>query len=213
MIVSIKGRIVQRLKESIVVSVQNMGYEIFLPKTVYDRLATGVEETEVELITYHYLHADHTRSIPVLIGFLHGMEKEFFEQFITVSGIGPRAAMRALDKPISQIAAAINEGDIYFLKSLPGIGPQKAKQIVAQLQGKMSRFGLINDAASPARSPMQEQDVLKEEALEALKKLQYRRTEALSMIERALKANPHVKTIEELLNEIYIQRKHAAVQP
>jgi len=54
---------------------------------------------------------------------------------------------------------------------------------------------------------------LKEEALEALKKLQYRRTEALPMIERALKANPHVKTIEELLNEIYIQRKHAVVQP
>jgi len=56
----------------------------------------------------------------VLIGFLNDIEKDFFQIFITVSGIGPRAALKALNKPISQIAKAIDEGDLVFLRFLTG---------------------------------------------------------------------------------------------
>jgi len=214
MIASIKGTISQRLKDSVLLAVQNMSYEVFLPRTVSERIDSSVNENgEIEFITYHYLQVDQSRGIPVLIGFLNSYEKDFFELFITVSGIGPKAAVRALDKSISQIATAINEGDVTFLKSLPGIGPQRARQIVAHLQGKMARFGLINDQV--ARS-MTEEPVayraLKEEAVEVLKKLQYKRPEALAMIERALKENPQIDSIELLLNEIYTQKTHGTVR-
>lgn len=214
MIASIKGTISQRLKDSVVLAVQNLSYEVFLPRTVSERIDGSLQENgEIEFITYHYLQVDQSRSVPVLIGFLNSYEKDFFELFITVSGIGPKAAIRALDKPISQIATAINEGDFAFLKSLPGIGPQRARQIVAQLQGKMARFGLIND--KPVQSLSGEPGIhraLKEEAVEVLRRLQYKRPEALAMIERALKENPQVDSIELLLNEIYTQKTHGTVR-
>lgn len=213
MIARIRGKIVQQTKESVLVSVQNICYEVFLPRTVIERLANAAEEQpEIEFITYHYVHTDQSRGIPVIIGFLNAFEKDFFELFITVSGIGPKAALRALDKPISQIAIAINDGDMQFLRSLPGIGPQRARQVIAQLQGKMARFGLINDAeekkAAVGRDVPHE---LKEEALEVLKKLQYRRAEAAAMVEKALKENSQLRTVEEVLNEIYRQRRHGTV--
>jgi Holliday junction DNA helicase RuvA len=104
----------------------------------------------ITMLTYHYHQVEQSKSVPILIGFLSQVEKDFFEIFITVSGIGPRAALRALNRPISSIARAIDEGDLGFLKSLPGIGEQRAKEIVAKLQNKVGRFGLIRDH-QPAR--------------------------------------------------------------
>lgn len=212
MIARIRGKIVQRTKESVLVDVQNICYEVFLPRTVIERLENTVDEKEIELITYHYVHTDQSRGIPVIIGFLNAFEKDFFELFITVSGIGPKAALRALDKPISQIATAINDSDVQFLRSLPGIGPQRARQIIAQLQGKIARFGLINDAAEKTTDAGREiPHELREEVLEVLKKLQYRRPEALAMVEKALKENDQLRTVEEVLNEIYRQRRHGTI--
>src|SRR4029077_4236465 len=89
---------------------------------------------------------DPSKSIPILIGFSNRIEKEFFERFITVSGVGPKAAVKALKPPIPDIAEAIDAGDLPFLKSLPGIGEQRAKEIIAKLQGKMGKFSLMHGA-------------------------------------------------------------------
>ncbi|MFA6385037.1 MAG: helix-hairpin-helix domain-containing protein, partial [Candidatus Omnitrophota bacterium] len=123
---------------------------------------------------------------------------------ITVSGIGPRAAVRALNKPISAIARAIDEGDIVFLKTLPGIGQQRAKEIVAKLQNKVGKFGLIQDGA--AKQPAQETS-FEQESLAVLMQLGYKKPEAVLMMNKAREINPSISSTEELLNEVYRQRK------
>ena len=143
----------------------------------------------------------------MLVGFLNEIEKDFFLEFTKVSGIGPRAAVKALSLPISDIVRAIDRGDTGFLKTLPGIGLQRAKEIVAKLQGKVAKFGLIQDRPTTAHQPMTKQtEDFKEEVLAVLLQLQYKRQEALQMIESALGRSSHVKTAEDLLNEIYKQR-------
>ena len=93
------------------------------------------------LLTIHY-HATQNQPRPVLIGFTSELDKEFFEKLITVKDVGPLVAARALAAPVGEIAAAIARQDEAYLRRLPGIGPQKAKNIVAQLSGKVAKFAL-----------------------------------------------------------------------
>jgi len=205
MITSICGKITERRSQSVVLENNGISYEVFIPsisKARLDELLTP--DGQLKLITYHYHHIEPSRSIPVLIGFLSEVEKDFFEIFITVSGIGPKAALRALNMPISSIAAAIDRADITALKSLPGIGPQRAKEIIAKLQGKIGRFGLIQDSCAGIQ--LDEQKGLIEQATEVLMQLQYKKHEAKEMAQEALKKDPEIKTVEELLNIVYKQR-------
>jgi Holliday junction DNA helicase RuvA len=206
MIARISGKICEIRESAILLENQGICYEIFLPSITMARLEKHVTpEGSVSLITYHYHQTEPSRSIPVLIGFLSEIEKEFFEEFIKVSGIGPKAALRAINAPISDIARAIDEADAGFLRSLPGIGPQRAREIVAKLQGKVGRFGLIQDSGT---KPSGAQKDLIEAGTAVLTQLQYKKHEAKNMIEEALKIKPNVKDIEELLNIVYKQRSH-----
>jgi len=206
MISRISGKIVQRLEDSIILEVNGIAYEILIPGAVMNCLDNYIgPDSSISLVTYHYFHSEPSRSFPCLIGFLNEVEKEFFEKIITVSGIGPKAACRALEKPISQIARAIDIGDISFLKSLPGIGEQRAKEIIAKLQGKVGKFGLIKDDTG-AQPRYKGKEDIEAEAMAVLLQLQYKKTEALSMIHEALNRNPDIKTSEDLLNEVYKQR-------
>jgi len=177
-----------------------------VPASVLSRIDEQIDEQgNIHLIIYHYLQMDPSRGFPVLIGFTNEIERDFFEQFITVSGIGPRAAVRAINRPISEIARAIDVGDQEFLRTLPGIGTQRAKEIIAKLQGKVGKFGLIQDTeVAPAKektsAPWQE------EALAVLLQLQYKKQEALDMIKKALERSPGINATEDLLNEIYKQK-------
>jgi Holliday junction DNA helicase RuvA len=206
MISRICGKVKRIGEDYLLVEVSGICYEVLVPPTVLRALhEIQMQDGTVELVTYHYLHSDPSRSIPVLIGFLNELEREFFERFITVSGIGPKAAVKALAVPISRIARAIDEADYTFLKSLPGIGPQRAKQIIAKLQGKVSRFGLIQD-----KPPSDEHRIVadfKTEAIEILLQLQYRKYEAEEMVKAALLHNPGVTSAEELLNQVYKQKQ------
>jgi Holliday junction DNA helicase RuvA len=163
------------------------------------------QDSVVNLITFHYHQIEPSRSTPVLIGFLNEIEKEFFERFITVSGVGPKAALRALSLPISTIAQAIDNGDTALLKSLPGIGEQRAREIIAKLQGKVGKFGLIQDGQVVMGVSKLDGNI-KDEALEVLLQLQYSRLEAKAMIDKAIQRNPQLKSAEELLNEVYKQK-------
>ncbi len=205
MIVRLKGRLIEKDGQSLVVDVQGLHYEVFVPASVLARIHQHLDaQGNVDLITYHYFQIDPAKGVPVLIGFLNDLEKDFFLQFITVSGIGPRAAIKALNKPISEITRAIDENDVSFLKTLPGIGTQRAKEIVAKLQGKVGRFGLLKD--QDIERPSSEPPDWQKEALAVLLQLQYKRPEALDMIERALKRSHDIQTAEDLLNEIYKQK-------
>jgi len=152
MISQITGTIESISENTLVVGTSGLSYEVSIPTAImrsFDgRLA---KDAKISLITYHYYQTDPSKSIPILIGFSNKIEKDFFEKFITVSGVGPKAAVRALSMPIPDIAQAIDGGDVGYLKSLPGIGEQRAKEIVAKLQGKMGKFGLMQGASGPAQ--------------------------------------------------------------
>jgi Holliday junction DNA helicase RuvA len=206
MISRISGKVVEKGLNYLTLDMGGICYEVLIPSAVMQRIEENIAgDGKISLITYHYHQIEPSKSIPVLIGFLSDIEKDFFQTFITVSGIGPRAALKALNKPISQIAQAIDDADLGFLKSLPGIGEQRAKEIVAKLQNKVGRFGLIQDGKAKAHSPKNKD--IAEEALLVMMQLEYKKPEAQSMLKRALEDFPEIQTTEQLLNIVYKQKK------
>jgi Holliday junction DNA helicase RuvA len=206
MIARISGKVIEKGTNYLLIDVNGISYKVFIPMTVMQRLDENMtDDARVNLVTYHYFQVEPSKGTPILIGFLNEVEREFFEAFITVSGIGPRAALKALNKPISLVAQAIDEADINFLQSLPGIGQQRAKEIVAKLQNKVGKFGLIQD--DKIKEQKTKTKDIEEEALAVLAQLEYKKSEASVMIKKALERNPNLQTTEELLNEVYKQRK------
>ncbi len=199
MIGRIRGRLVKRLEDKIFIDVGGVCYEIYVPKTVSIKL-NGELNKEVDIVIYHYLHIDKNKALPVLIGFMDELERDFFISFISVSGIGPKAALRAFDRPIPLIAKAIEEADTGFLMGLAGIGKQKARQIVAHLQGKVGRFALIKE--KPLEVKIEDKEII-DEAKKILKRLQYSSREIETMIKKALSVSERIDSVEDLLNEIY----------
>src|SRR5262249_20575589 len=149
MIASLRGPLRARLEDRVILEAAGVGYEVFTPPVTQEALAkTQVGEgdagDEVSLAV-HY-HATQNQPRPVLIGFTSDLDKEFFEKLITVKDVGPMVAARALALPVGELAAAIARQDEKFLRGLPGVGPQKAKNMVAQLQNKVAKFALAPDS-------------------------------------------------------------------
>src|SRR5215210_5074477 len=97
---------------------------------------------------------------PRLIGFLRPEDKRFFEKFITVKGIGPKTALRALTVPVGEIAQAIESKETRFLVGLDGIGKRTAELIVAELSGKVKDFatGYGGLTVAPVRNRWSEEE-------------------------------------------------------
>lgn len=213
MIASLTGRLRRRLEDRIVLETGGMGYEVLLPPIVQRQLDDltadeGDKASELKLVTHYHATRDQPR--PVLIGFTAELDKEFFEKLITVKDMGPMVAARALAAPVAEVAAAIARQDEKYLRSLPGIGPQKAKNIVAQLHGKVAKFALAATPAAggePAPAPVAlppEGDGLRELVWEVLvKQLGHRPHEASQLIEDAFRRRPAILSAEELFDEIY----------
>ncbi|MBF0387145.1 MAG: Holliday junction DNA helicase RuvA [Candidatus Omnitrophica bacterium] len=205
MIARIKGKVAELKDLAVVLDTGGIFYEVIIPASVAQRLsAHKAADGTITLVTHHYYQMTPSSATPVLVGFFNDLEKDFFLQFISVSGIGPRAAVKALDRSINEIAAAIDKGDSAYLKTLPGIGQQKARDIIAKLQGKVSRFGLIPDTG--VKRELSSAPAFKDEAVEVLLQLQYKKAEAEVMIAKALERNSAINSTEELLNAIYSQK-------
>jgi Holliday junction DNA helicase RuvA len=208
MISYISGKIKRRFEECLVIDVQGIAYEVLVPKAVMNILDDNLSpDGSIELVTYHYLHVEPSRSKPILIGFSNEVERDFFEQFITVSGVGPKAAVRALSRPISVIAEAIDAANLGLLRTLPGIGEQRAREIVAKLQGKVGKFCLIQDRVKTQVGPLAAKEDIQEEAVAVLLQLQYKKNEAREMVKKAIEANPQAASAEEILNQVYRQTR------
>jgi Holliday junction DNA helicase RuvA len=211
MIATLTGRVRRKLEDRIVLECGGVGYEVFLPPIAIRQLehvsaGSGEKGSELELVIYYHATRDQPR--PVLIGFTSDLDKEFFEKLITVKDIGPMVAARALAAPVAELAAAIARQDEKYLRSLPGIGPQKAKNIVAQLQSKVAKFALAREGGSTApleaKPPPADADGLRELVWDVLvKQLGHRPSEASQLITDALRRRPTVTTPEELFDEIY----------
>jgi Holliday junction DNA helicase RuvA len=208
MIATLKGQIRRKLDDRVVLECGGIGYEVFLPPIALRQLEgveVGEKAPELELVIYYHATRDQPR--PVLIGFTSDIDKEFFEKLITVKDIGPMVAARALASPVAELASAIARQDEKYLRALPGIGPQKAKNIVAQLQSKVAKFALAREGApeaEPAPTPAGDLDGLREMVWEVLvKQLGHRPSEASQLIADAFKRRPDILTAEDLFNEIY----------
>lgn len=208
MISRLRGVVREVREMQILLEVNGISYEVWMAPSILDTVRERLQEpAELELVTFHYQQLEVGRGIPVLIGFLNEVEREFFIRFISVSGVGPKAALKALIQPIPRIARAIDEGDMASLRALPGIGEQRAREIIAKLQGKVGKFALLQTKAGSTQSAEPSADGLEEEAVEVLVQLEYKRTEAKPMVKAALERNRNVKTVEELLNEVYRQQR------
>jgi holliday junction DNA helicase RuvA len=210
-IATLTGRLRRRLEDRIVLEVAGVGYEVYLPPIALRALESatadaGDKAAELQLVIYYHATRDQPR--PVLIGFTSDLDKEFFEKLITVKDIGPMVAARALAAPVGELAAAIARQDEKYLRALPGIGPQKAKNIVAQLQAKVAKFALAREGAVPepvtgVPAPADVEGV-REMVWEVLvKQLGHRPSEASQLITDALRRRPDCLSPEDLFDEIY----------
>lgn len=215
MIATLTGRLRRKLEDRVVVECGGLGYEVFLPPIAQRQIehitaGPGEKGSELELVIYYHATRDQPR--PVLIGFTSDLDKEFFEKLITVKDIGPMVAARALAMPVGELAAAIARQDEKFLRGLPGVGPQKAKNIVAQLQNKVAKFALAREGApaepvAAAPAPV-DADGLRELVWEIMvKQLGHRPSEASQLITDALRRRPSIMSPEELFDEIYRGQK------
>jgi Holliday junction DNA helicase RuvA len=201
----IEGVLVERNHERVVLDVGGLGYDVILPPCVAEKIAAAPGE-RVALEIHSVLSIDGNSGRFTYYGFTNAIEREFFEALISVASIGPRSASRAFSQPMAAIAHAIDRGDHGYLKTLPGIGQQKARDIVAKLQGKVARFLLIQEGRA-APPPMPD---FAAETLAVLLQLDYKRAEAEAMIRETLEAAPHANDAEALLAQIY--RRKASKQ-
>jgi holliday junction DNA helicase RuvA len=205
----ISGALVGRNGEAAVIEANGLGYEVILPPCIAEKLpATAGERVALEIYAVVNLEGNSGRF--TYYGFTNAIEREFFEALLTVASIGPRSAARAFSVPMSTIAAAIDRGDHAFLKTLPGIGQQKARDIVAKLQGKVAKFLLIRDAPPTQPKPIPD---FADAALDVLLQLGYKRAEAEAMIRQTVEADPAVGDAETLLAEIYRRKAKETLRP
>jgi Holliday junction DNA helicase RuvA len=210
-IASLRGRLRRRLEDRVVVESAGVGYEVVLPPVVLKGLAEavageGADAQELSLVIYYHATRDQPR--PVLIGFARELEREFFERLITVKDVGPLVAARALVAPVGEIADAIVRKDERFLRRLPGIGPQKCRNIIAQLEGKMAKYALLPREPAPTPAPAPAEDGVRVVVREVLvRQLGLRPGEADQAIRDALARRPDVETPEALFEEIYRARR------
>ena len=206
----IQGTLKQKLADRVVVSVQGLGYDVFLPQFVMRGLEDRAEGEPIEFEIYYHVTDRQLR--PTLIGFNNAYEKRFFEKFISVEDIGPQKAAKALVLSVSAIAQAIETDDIAVLRKLPGIGERTARKMVATLRGKVTEEALLLDAGFatvPSSPPASSTSVLQEDGIDILVNLGHRRTEAAAKVQAALQRNPTVVSAEELIREVY-RGEHAA---
>jgi len=162
---------------------------------------------EVSLRTIEFLEGNpqQGRLTPRIIGFMHDAELEFFEQICSVDGVGVKKALRAMVRPVREIAVSIEEQDVKTLSTLPGIGPAMAERIIAKLRRKMTRFALMIAARIPD-APDNRADLMTE-AWEALVSVGHSPQDARDRIESLAQAGKKFKSVEEILTEIYQRQK------
>jgi holliday junction DNA helicase RuvA len=203
MISAITGTLQRVSQDRVHLASGPMLYEILVPASDIGQLKSLLS-TEITLHTIFDLEGDATRGglTPRLIGFLRPEDKQFFQLFITVKGIGPKRALRALVQPTGQIAAAIEAKNARYLVELPEIGKRMAELIVAELAGKAAAFAL----AGPAYAAISPHSTDESEAIDAAVQLGIPRVEAERLLERARQANPKMIAAESLLREMLRHR-------
>jgi holliday junction DNA helicase RuvA len=180
-------------------------YEVLIPEFTRRRLQAQIGR-ETSLHTIEYLEGNQmaSRLTPRLVGFLDPIEREFFEFFCQVDGVGVKKALRAMVRPVQEVASLIEEQDAKGLAALPGIGPATAERIIAKLRRKVPKFALLVGRDLP-EGVATERDVLSE-TFDALRALGHGESDARRLLDDALSRKKKYKDVDELLRAVYEQR-------
>jgi Holliday junction DNA helicase RuvA len=204
LITKITGKLTRVVDDMLSLAIGAFEYEVFIPEFVRRQLQGRIGD-DVSLHTIEYLEGNpaHGRLTPRLIGFSSEIEREFFEQFCSVDGVGVKKALRAMVRPVREVAEVIEDQNVKALSALPGIGPASAERIIAKLRRKMSKFALLVEREQPPEAEV-EADVLKE-TYEVLITLGHAERDARRLLDAALAEKKKYKDVETLLQAIYQQ--------
>ncbi len=209
MITKVTGIPVALATDTLTLAVGAFEYEILIPEFARRNLQDKLGR-EVSLHTVEYLegNAMQGRLIPRLVGFLSPIEREFFDMFCEVDGVGVKKALRAMVRPVQEVATMIEEQDAKGLATLPGIGPATADRVIAKLRRRVPKFALLvaGEAASAAGIEV-ERDLLTE-AFEVLRVLGHTDTEARRLLDSVLDKKTKYKDVDSLLHAVY-EKSHA----
>ena len=205
MITKITGTPIAVAGDVLTLAVGAFEYEILVPEFARRQLQAQIGR-ETSLHTVEYLEGNQmaSRLTPRLVGFLNPIEREFFELFCQVDGVGVKKALRAMVRPVQDVAALIEDQDAKGLAALPGIGPATAERVIAKLRRKVPKFALLVGRDLPAEVAT-ERDVLSE-SFDALRALGHGESDARRLIDDALTRKKKYKDVDELLRAVYDQR-------
>jgi len=191
MIALVRGTLVYKSIDHVIVDVGGVGYRLFIPLSTFYTLP---DDGEIRLYTHTHVREDAL----LLYGFLSLEEKDLFVILIGISGIGPKLAVNILSHiPVADLKNAIATGDIKRLSGLPGIGKKTAERLVLELKDKV---GPATGATATAAAPHAEGSssaALIDDVLSALVNLGYKENQARKVLE-TMELAPDV-TMEEIL--------------
>lgn len=205
MITKITGKLVMLADEVATLAIPPMEYEVLIAEFTRRHLQSQLKK-DITLHTIHYLDGNVTsggRLTPRLVGFLNTAERDFFELFCSVDGVGVKKALRAMTQPVQDTAVMIEQQDTKGLSKLPGIGPATAERIVAKLRRRMPKFALLVRRDTPAGAVEQLKDGVVEDTFQALLALGHGEADARQLIEQAIASGGKFKDVETLIQAIY----------
>jgi holliday junction DNA helicase RuvA len=197
MIAHLRGRLLEKHPNRVVVDVQGVGYDVHVPLSTFYEMAEAGGEIALRIHT-------HVREDALLLyGFATALELQLFERLISVSGIGPKLALAVLSgiEP-NELVNAIRQANVSRLTAIPGVGKKTAERIGLELKDKMATFLPSDVAISPAAVAS---ETLRTDVLSALMNLGYHRPLAERALDAALKAipgGPFEQTLKYALREL-----------
>jgi holliday junction DNA helicase RuvA len=211
MITRITGLLNRVLDDEVRLQVGGFEYAVLVAEFVRRVVQTKVGQ-ELTLHTNHFLDGNPMQGkvVPRLLGFLHEVDLDFFDLFCTVDKVGTRKALKALVRPVREVADAIQRQDVKWLTTLPGVGGPTAEKIIATLKKKVSRFALTpapttrvqENGEEPTPTVIVGGDML-DEAYAALVALGQNPIEARIRLDNLLATGKTFGSTEEIIREIY----------
>ena len=181
MIAFLRGRVVDKQPNRVIVDVQGVGYDVYVPLSTF--YGIGEEGSDVALRVHTHVREDALQ----LYGFLTELERQLFERLIGISGIGPKLAVAVLSgMDPRDLVTAVQRADVARLTGIPGVGKKTAERIVLELKDRLAH--LATPAAADAGSALSVPDRLRADLLSALQNLGYHRPQAEKAIESTMQS-------------------------
>ena len=150
MITKMTGLLTRVLDDEARLPVGPIEYQLLVSEAVRRQIQMRIgQEMTFHVTEYLEGNSGGNRFIPRRIGFNSEAELEFFDLFCTVEKIGVKKALKAMARPVKEIADAISRQDAKWLSTLPGIGATTAEQIVTTLKRKVTKYAMMNGECSP----------------------------------------------------------------